>query len=97
MLRDKLYNHLIELNNFAESLFKCLHECALHTLPKLRVSSSGLPDLNHFARLLKDKDNFWYDVWNSAGSPSSGVLKKSSKSRYKYEVCSLKRQEFRIR
>ena len=77
-----------------------MHECALHTLPKLRVSSSGVPGWNYSARHLKDKANFWYNVWNSAGSPSSGVLfqiKKSSKSRYKYEVRRLKRQEFHIR
>ena len=92
--------HLIELDSFVKSLFKCLHECALHTLPKLRVSSSGVPGWNHSAWHLKDKANFWYNVWNSTGSPSSGVLfqiKKSSKSRYKYEVRCLKRHEFHIR
>ena len=50
---------------------------------------------NDAAKVLRDKANFWYRVWLEAGSPSAGVLavvKKKSKSHYKYEVRQLKRK-----
>ena len=50
--------------------------------------------------MFKSKANFWYKVWKQAGSPSSGTLfqiKRSSKSRYKYEVRRLKRRKEYIR
>ena len=77
--------HAAELDTFVDSLFHCLHNCALRTLPKRHTSSSWVPGWNCAARLLKDKANFWFNVRKSAGSPSSGVLyqiKKTSKSRY---------------
>ena len=93
-------DHTAVLDTYVDSLYHCLHDCALRTLPKVRASSSCVPGWNRTARLLKDKANFWFSVWKSAGSPSNGVLhqiKKSSKSRYKYEVRRLRRQELHIR
>ena len=58
-----------------------------------------MPGWNDAAKGLKDKANFWYRVWLEAGSPSAGVLaviKKKSKSRYKYEVRRLKRRREHI-
>ena len=52
------------------------------------------------ACMLKSKANFWHNIWREAGSPTTGVLfqiKKSSKSRYKYEVRRLKRRKEHIR
>ena len=63
------------------------------------VNLQLLPGWNDAARDLKDKANFWYQVWIDAGSPSSGVLttiKKKSKSCYKYEVRRLKRRQEHI-
>ena len=81
--------HLADLDAYIESLFECLSVCAHRTLPRVRSSSSRVPGWNRSARSLKDKADFWYNIWKSAGSPTSGVLyqiKRSSKSRYKYEV-----------
>ena len=89
--------HTAELDVYVDSLFHCLHDCARRTLPKLRASSSCVLGWNRAARILKDKANFWFNVWKSTGSPSSGVLFQIKKSRYKYEVRRLRRRELHIR
>ena len=69
------------------------------TLPTV-CQSSSVPGWNTAAHLYKEKANFWHAVWKQAGSPTSGVLhqiKKSSRSRYKYEVRRLRRREEFIR
>ena len=45
---------------------------------------------------IKNESKFWYRVWVEAGYPTSGVLfqiKKYAKSRYKYEVRRLLRNQ----
>jgi hypothetical protein len=64
-------------------------------------SKKNIPGWNDAAHSLKSQANFWYKVWIEAGCPSSssGVLhsiKKSSKSRFKYEVRRLKRKEHHL-
>ena len=84
---------------FCEQLSLCLHHCAVSTMPTV-CHSSSVPGWNTAARLYKEKANFWHAVWKQAESPSSGVLhqiKKSSRSRYKYEVRRLKHREEFIR
>ena len=91
--------HTPVLDWFCEQLSLCLHHCAVSTMPTVRHSSS-VPGWNTAARLYEEKANFWHAVWKQAGSPSSGVLhqiKKSSRSRYKYEVRRLRRHEEFIR
>ena len=91
--------HHAFLDGFCEQLSRCILDCALVVFPKVRQSSS-VPGWNNSARLLKEKANFWYTVWCEAGSPSVGVLhqlKRTAKSRYKYEVRRLKRREQHIR
>ena len=68
-------------------------------MPTVR-SRSSTPGWNVNARLLKGKANFWYNVCRQAGCPTSGVLfqiKRSAKSRYKYEVRHLRWREQFIR
>ena len=92
-----VHTHALDL--FCEQLFLCLHHCALPTLPTV-FHSSSVPGWDTAARFYKEKANFWHVVWKQAGSPSSGFLhqiKKSSRSRYKYEVRCLKRREQFIR
>ena len=91
--------HHAFLDGFCEQLSRCILDSALVVFPKVRQSSS-VPGWNNSARLLKEKANFWYTVWCEAGSPSVGVLhqlKRTAKSRYKYEVRCLKRCEQHIR
>ena len=66
-------DHTAVLDTYVDSLYHCLHDCTLRTLPKVRASPSCVPGWNRTARLLKDKANFWFSVWKSAGSPSNGV------------------------
>ena len=91
--------HAPALDWFCEQLSLCLHHCAVLTMPTV-CQSSSVPGWNTAARLYKEKANFWHAVWKQAGSPTSGVLhqiKKSSRSRYKYEVRRLRRREEFIR
>lgn len=91
--------HHAFLDGFCEQLSRCLYDSALASFPLVKQSSS-VPGWNNGARLLKEKANFWHAVWCKAGSPSVGVLhqiKRSAKSRYKYEVRRLKRREQYIR
>ena len=87
--------HAPALDWFCEQLSLCLHHCAVLTMPTV-CQSSSVPGWNTAACLYKEKANFWHAVWKQAGSPTSGVLhqiKKSSRSRYKYEVRHLRRHE----
>lgn len=80
--------HHSSLDLFCDNLARCLYDCAEVTIPKSHPSYS-VPGWNSSARLLKEKANYWHVVWKQAGSPSAGVLhqlKKSARSRYKYEV-----------
>lgn len=91
--------HHSSLDLFCDNLARCLYDCAEVTIPKSHPSHS-VPGWNSSARLLKEKANFWHVVWKQAGSPSAGVLhqlKKSARSRYKYEVRRLKCREHHIR
>lgn len=48
------------------------------------------------ACLVEKRAAFWFKIWEEAGCPKSGVLfqiKKTTKSRYKYGVCRLKRRQ----
>jgi len=59
-----------------------------------------VPGWNDKAKFFRKKAIFWDRIWKECGCPSSGVLsilKKSTKSRYKYEVRRLKRQADHIR
>ena len=52
------------------------------------------------AHQFKEMANFWNDLWHGAGCPPRGVLhqiKRSAKSRYRYEVRRLLRREHFIR
>ena len=91
--------HQSLLDTYCSQLSTCLQDCAFQAFP-LVSKSSHIPGWNNGAHLLKDQANFWHKVWCQAGRPSSGVLhqiKKSAKSRYKYEVRRLKRREQFIR
>ena len=75
-------------DKFCDYLTSCLYSAAHNTLPHSH-SSCLIAGWNSAARELKDKADFWHRVWKQAGSPSVGVLhqlKKSARSRYKYEV-----------
>ena len=91
--------HCPALDSLSDQLIKCLHDSALSSLPRVHRSSTT-SGWNMNTRLLKEKANFWHDVWRQAGSPSSGVLhqiRRSTKSRFKYEVRCLRRREQFIR
>ena len=91
--------HQAFLDSYCDDLSRCLFDSAMAALPKVRQSSC-VPGWNSGARSFKKKANFWHRVWCQAGCPSSGVLhqlKRSAKSRYKYEVRRLKRREQYIR
>ena len=91
--------HYDALDSFAQSLLLCLKSCSLKSFPCVSPSPSsshGLPGWNDFARKLRERSAFWHKVWVQAGCPSSGVLcsiKRSAKSRFKYEVRRLKRRK----
>ena len=87
------------MDKFCHDLTNCLDDAARKTLP-LNQPTRSIAGWNSSAREFKEKANFWHRVWKQAGSPSAGVLhqlKKSSRSRYKYEVRRLKRREQHIR
>ena len=92
--------HCSVLDSYCVEFARCLHVCALKTLPLVSMSSTVPGWNNSNARLLKKKANFWHAMWLQAGRPTAGVLhqiKKSARSRYKYEVRRLKRREQHIR
>ena len=90
-------SHRPAIDTFLQSFLDCLHAASLTTLPVFRSRKKRkLPGWNGSARFLKLQANFWYHVWSEAGSPVSRVLsmiKRKAKSRYKYEVRRLRRQE----
>ena len=91
--------HHAFLDGFCEQLSHCLYDSALASFPNVQTFSS-VPGWNNSARLLKEKANFWHAVWRKAGYPSAGVLhqlKRTAKSRYKYEVRRLRRRRQHIR
>ena len=85
------------LDSYAQDLVFCLLDCASKCFPTYTVTSARrLVGWKDSAGLLKKTANFWYKVWEEAGCPTSGVLfqiKKSAKTRYKYEVRRLKRRQ----
>ena len=90
--------HHSSLDLFCDNLARYLYDCAEVTIPKSHPSHS-VPGWNSSARLLKEKAKFWHVVCKQAGSPVGVLhqLKKSARSRYKYEVKCLKRREHHIR
>jgi len=73
------------------------HACFPKILPR---KVRRVPGWNDKAKSFRKKAIFWDRIWKECGCPSSGVLsilKKSTKSRYKYEVRCLKRQADHIR
>jgi hypothetical protein len=97
--------HLPEIDSFLVSLQQCLTFTSQSSFTYLNSSTmrrkqKTIPGWNDAARSLKSQANFWYRLWIEAGCPSSGVLhsiKKSSKSRFKYEMRRLKRREHHLR
>ena len=102
LLSAKVLNHtLSHLYMFLTSFLNCISVAACNALPSIpsTVRKHKVLGWNDAAKDLRDKANFWYWVWSEAGSPSAGVLaviKKKSKSRYKYEVRRLKRRREHI-
>ena len=93
--------HSTDISQYLTYFFDCISAAASSALPSVSstVRTHKVPGWNDAAKGLKDKANFWYRVWLEAGSPSAGVLaviKKKSKSRYKYEVRRLKRRREHI-
>ena len=91
--------HYDALDSFAQSLLSCLKSCSFKSFACVSPSPSSshrLPGWNDSARKLRERYAFWRKVWVQAGCPSSGVLcsiKRSAKSRFKYEVRRLKRRK----
>ena len=90
--------HQTMLDNYAQSLINSLLQCAHDCFPSTRKRPGRrLVGWNNCAvDTFKKSANLWYKIWNEAGCPSSGVLhqiKKSTKSRYKYEIRRLKRKQ----
>ena len=95
---DCIQHHDI-LDSYALNFISSLHNCAVQCFPTYKPSSRRLAGWKVSAGNLKHSATFWYRIWNEAGCPSSGVLfqiKKHSKSRYKHEVCRLKRKQNRL-
>ena len=88
--------HHDTLDSYALNFISSLHNCAVQCFPTYKPSSRRLAGWKVSAGNLKHSANFWYRIWNEAGCPSSGVLKKHSKSRYKHEVRRLKRKQNRL-
>ena len=93
--------HSADISQYLTSFLNCISVAACNALPSIpsTVRKHKIPGWNDAAKDLRDKANFWYRVWLEAGSPSAGVLaviKKKSKSRYKYEVRRLKRRREHI-
>ena len=93
--------HSVDISRYLVSFLNCISTAARNTLPSISstVRKHIVPGWNDAAKHLRNKANFWYRVWLEAGSPSVGVLaviKKKSKSRYKYEVRRLKRRKEHI-
>ena len=93
--------HSADISQYLTSFLNCISVAACNALPSIppTVRKHKVPGWNDAAKDLRDKANFWYRVWLEAGSPSAGVLaviKKKSKSRYKYEVRRLKRRREHI-
>ena len=88
--------HTTDLNAVCLQLLSCLEEGAIQCLPMIQSRRPAVPGWNIHARSLQKTAKFWHKLWSECGCPSSGImfqLKKNSKSRYKYEVRRLKRQQ----
>ena len=76
----------------------CLMDSAAQTIPK--CGGKRLADWNEEVRQFKDKSILWNKIWREAGCPSVGVLfqlRKHAKSRYKYAVRRLIRNQDLLR
>ena len=89
--------HIDTLESYSYEFIKCIIDSAIHTIPcHSRPPGRTLAGWHHGPRHLRLQANFWYRVWVEAGCPPNGVLfqiKKKSKSRFKYAVRKIRRQQ----
>ena len=89
--------HIDTLESYSYEFIKCIVDSAIHTIPcHSRSPGRTLVGWHHGPRHLRLQANFWYRVWVEAGCPPNGVLfqiKKKSKSRFKYAVRKIRRQQ----
>ena len=90
-------SHYDYLDDYAQEVISIILSCSSHCIPsRATTASRRLIGWNDRANKLKNESKFWYRVWVEAGYPISGVLfqiKKNAKSRYKYEVRRLLRNQ----
>ena len=68
--------------------------------PRLSPTYRTLTGWNDSCKDLKQDADFWYNIWNEAGRPPSGILsdiKKSTKRKYKSSVRQLKRKQNQLK
>ena len=85
-------HHQEALESYAQDLVSSLLDCTSNCFPTF-TSTRRLMGWKYSACFFKKTANLWYEIWEEAGCPTSGVLfqiKKNTKTRYKYEVRRLK-------
>ena len=102
--RAACIGHQAAITSCVDSLLLCLSDASKACLPSVQAGAvchkKCSPGWNDSVRALKQQADFWYKIWMEAGSPSSGVLsviKKRTKSRFKYQLRRLKRREKHVR
>ena len=84
------------LDEYADKLVSTLIDGGKHCLPTRSPSFRTLTGWKDSCKDLKQDADFWYNVWNEAGRPPTGILldiRKSTKRKYKSSVRWLKRKE----
>ena len=92
-------SHFKVLDQLSSNFLASLQQASAQCLPHVRKRKTCVLDWNISANKLKQSARFWYRVWLDCGCPSSGVvhqIKRKAKSRYKYEVQRLRRQQLYI-
>ena len=90
--------HKGDLEHLCLQLSSCLIRCADCSIPKR--GGKHLAGWNDEVKSLKENSVLWNRIWQEAGCPSVGVLsqlRKHTKSRYKYAVRRLIRNQDKLR
>ena len=88
------------LDAYAEKLVSTLIIASKNYLPTRSPTYRTLTGWNYSCKDLKQDADFWYNIWNEAGRPPSGILsdiKKSTKRKYKSSVRQLKRKQNQLK
>ena len=80
-IKSDCTNHQKELDVYCESLFSCIKDAALHSLPQSHTCGNRkvTPGWNKFVLKHRHAAVFWNRVWHEAGSPSTVVLSQLKK------------------